>query len=275
MTLRDVKQTLERLGVQPSRALGQNFLIDGNILGIIIDQARLRQDDTILEIGAGLGVLTRELLRRAGRVIAIEKDRRFCAYLRNTLPTLELVEGDAVPVLQQASWAATIPPAFKVVANLPYSVSTPVLERLVSGASPGATAGQPRLMVLLLQREVADRLAATPRTKAYGALTLFTRLRYHPTLVHVVSSRCFYPRPHVESAVVLLERRDPRTVPANESRFHDLVRAGFSQRRKMLRKLLAGQGEIDAALALVGAAPQARAEELDLDQWIRVANALE
>lgn len=268
MTLTEVQQTLRRIGLRPSKALGQHFLVDRNILGIIVDQADLRPDEVVVEVGAGLGVLTRELLPRAARVLAIEKDRRLCAYLRDALPGLELIEGDAVEILESRSWAETIPPAFKVVANLPYSVSTPVLERLVSGDS------RPRSMVLLLQREVADRLAATPRTKAYGALTLYTRLHYHPTLVHVVSSRCFYPRPHVESAVVLLERRDPRTPLANETRFHDLIRTGFSQRRKMLRKLLAGEGEIDAALAVAGAVPQARAEELDLDQWIRLTNAL-
>jgi 16S rRNA (adenine1518-N6/adenine1519-N6)-dimethyltransferase len=266
MKLSEVQQTLQRLGLRPSKALGQHFLIDRNILGIIIDQARLSRDDTILEIGTGLGVLTRELLLRAGRVIGIEKDTRLCAYLRDLLPGLDLIEGDAVEVV--GSGFPSPGPGLKVVANLPYNISTPVLERLVESGSP------PCRMVLLLQREVADRLVARPRTKTYGALTLYTRLRYHPTLVHVVSARCFYPRPHVESAIVLLERRDPRTALQSRQRFHELVRTGFSQRRKTLRKLLARFGDLDPVLVDVGATTRARAEELDLDQWIKVANAL-
>ena len=128
---------------------------------------------------------------------------------------------------------------FKVVSNLPYSISTPILERLVEGDL------KPRRIVVTLQREVAQRLAAQPRTKDYGALTLFTQLHYHCTVAHIVSSGCFYPPPRVESAIVVLDRRDPRVKLKPGAPFHEIVRTGFGQRRKMLKKLIAKFGDVD------------------------------
>jgi 16S rRNA (adenine1518-N6/adenine1519-N6)-dimethyltransferase len=260
MTLTEVRRVLDKLGIRPSKALGQNFLVDANILCIIIEQADVRRDETVLEIGPGLGVLTEELAARAKQVITIEKDRRLCEYLRGKFPNIELVEGDAVEV--------ALPRCDKVVANLPYSISTPILERFVEGDP------KPRRIVVTLQREVAQRLAAPPRSKDYGALTLFTGLCYHVTVAHIISGHCFYPEPEVESAVVVLDRRDPRTKLAQDAPFHKIVRAGFGHRRKMLKKLLAGCGNIEAAFASAEISASARAEELSLEQWIRLANAL-
>lgn len=257
MTRTEVRQLLNELDVRPSKALGQNFLIDRNILAIIVETADVRRDETILEIGPGLGVLTAELAARAKRVIAIEKDRRLCEHLRATLPGIELIEGDAVEV--------ELPPCDKVVANLPYSISTPILERFVESDR------KPRALVVTLQREVAQRLATKPRHKDYGALTLFTQLHYHVTIAHIISPGCFYPEPQVESALVVLERRDPRVKLETGAPFHQIVRAGFSQRRKMLRKLVAGAENV---LPSLGLPAMARAEELTLEQWIRLANAL-
>jgi 16S rRNA (adenine1518-N6/adenine1519-N6)-dimethyltransferase len=255
MTLTTVRQALAELGLRPSKALGQNFLTDQNIHNLILRHADLRPTETVLEIGPGLGALTGSLLQQAGRVFAIEKDRRLCHYLRERLPGLELTAGDAVAALRAGF---TVPdPDFKVVANLPYSISSPVLECLVERR------GRPRLMVLMLQREVAHRLAATPRHKDYGALTVFTQLHYHVTIVHIVSARCFFPAPRVDSAIVVLERREPRVPLLPGAPFHEIVRRGFSQRRKMLRNLLPA-----------GNSSTARAEELSLDEWIALANSL-
>jgi 16S rRNA (adenine1518-N6/adenine1519-N6)-dimethyltransferase len=248
---------LDELGIRPSKARGQNFLIDGNILRIIVETADVRRDETILEVGPGLGVLTAELVARAKRVIAVEKDRRLCEYLRQRFPRIELIEGNAVEVV--------LPVCDKVVANLPYGISTPILERFVEGKH------KPRRMVLTLQREVAQRLAAAPRHKDYGALTLFTQLHYHVSIVHVVSRHSFFPEPNVESAVVVLDRRDPRVKLLPGAPFHQIVRQGFSQRRKMLRKLVAGAERV---LPSLGVPATARAEELSLEQWIALANAL-
>jgi 16S rRNA (adenine1518-N6/adenine1519-N6)-dimethyltransferase len=266
MTVSEVRETLDRIGVRPSRQLGQNFLTDSNILRIIVAAADVRDDETVIEIGPGLGALTAELVSRARRVVAVEKDARLCRYLRERFAGLELIEGDAVEV--------ELPACDKVVANLPYSISTPILERFVEGErkpSPRDAEGsgrQPRALVLTLQREVAQRLGAAPRTKDYGALTLFTQLHYHVTIAHVVSPRCFFPEPKVESAVVVLDRRDPRVRLRAGAPFHDIVRAGFSHRRKMLGKLLEEFGAVDAAIA------RRRAEELSLDEWIALANGI-
>jgi 16S rRNA (adenine1518-N6/adenine1519-N6)-dimethyltransferase len=176
-----------------------------------------------------------------------------------------LIEGDAVKVLERPDFQITAP--YKVVSNLPYSVSTPILERLVERED------KPRAMVLTVQREVAHRLAATPRHKDYGALTVFTQLCYHVTIAHIISPRCFFPAPHVDSAITVLERRDPRVKLRKGAPFHDIVRAGFSQRRKMLHKLLAPFGNAREAFAAAGVAATARAEELALEQWITVANS--
>jgi 16S rRNA (adenine1518-N6/adenine1519-N6)-dimethyltransferase len=171
-----------------------------------------------------------------------------------------LIAGDAMEV--------PLPTCDKVVANLPYSISTPILERLVEGE------WKPRRIVVTLQREVAQRLAAGPRRKEYGALTLFTRLRYHATIAHVVSGRCFYPAPQVESAIVVLDRRDPRAKLRPGAPFREIVRLGFGQRRKMIRRLLAAHGASEETFSQVRISSSARAEELSLDQWIELANAL-
>jgi len=266
MTQTEVRKLLEELCLRPSRALGQNFLIDGNILQIIMREADVRRDETVLEIGPGLGVLTEVLAARVRRLVAIEKDRRLCEYLREQFPQVELIEGDAVEVLR--SGFTVHGSGLKVVSNLPYNISTPILEQLVEGEL------HPRRMVVTLQREVAQRLAAQPRQKDYGALTLYTRLRYHCTVAHVISPGCFYPSPQVESAIVVLDRRDPRVKLNPGAPFHEIVRCGFGQRRKMLRKLLPDRVDVENRFARAEVPLTARAEELCLEQWIALANAL-
>jgi len=263
MTLTEVRRLLADLELRPRKALGQNFLVDRNILEIILHEADVRSEDTVLEVGPGLGILTAALIRCTRRVVAIEKDRHLCQYLRTQFSGLELIEGDAMDVLRAGT--LHLPSSFRVVANLPYNLSTPLLEQWVEGRY------RPQKMVLTLQREVAERLAARPRSKEYGALTLFTQLRYHVTIVHGVSARCFYPEPGVQSAVVALDRREPRVRLLADAPFHTLVRQGFSQRRKMLRNLVTGS---EAVLPTLGLPVTARAEELSLEQWISLANTL-
>jgi len=263
MTLTEVRRLLDLLDLRPSKVLGQNFLIDANILRIILEQADIRPDETVVEVGPGLGVLTFALAACARRVVAVEKDPRLFDYLRRQRwPNVELVHGDGV----EAPLSVSAP--FKVVSNLPYSVSTPVLERFVEAGE------KPRRMVVTVQREVAERLAAKSGTEDYGALTLWTQVYYHVTLAHVVSPGCFYPKPHVDSAIVVMDRRDPRVKLEPGAPFHAIVRLGFNQRRKMLKKLLAAYDNVSAAFEAVGISPTARGEELGLDQWIQLANEL-
>lgn len=286
MTPNETRAALELLALQPSKALGQNFLVDRNIAWLIVDAARLHADDTVLEIGPGLGALTELLLERAGRVIAVEKDGRLYEFLRERFgrhQKLQLVHADALEFnfasITSLPSATTPSPrsSFKVVSNLPYSVATPIMQRLVDLPL------RPPRMVFTIQREVADRLAAHPRTKDYGALTLFTQLFYEVHREHVISPRCFIPPPAVESAVVSLRLAPhPLLEPAMEAPFRELVRAGFGQRRKMLRGILpkaathvtVTAGVLEAALPRIGVPATARGEELSLAQWLLLTREL-
>jgi len=276
MTPTETRAAIQHLQLRPSRVLGQNFLVDQNIARLIVKAAELRATDAVLEIGPGLGALTELLLERAGRVVAVEKDARLAAFLRERFDRrekLQLVHGDAL----EFDFAAALPASFKVVANLPYAISTPLLMHLVESPTP------PRLMVLTVQREVADRLTAQPRTKDYSALTLFTQLHYDVRREHRVSRACFLPMPMVESAVIVLRlATHPLLEPALEGPFKQMVRAAFQHRRKMLRGVLSKSGlgdwmrpdKLEAALERLGARLTVRAEELSLAQWLLLTREL-
>jgi 16S rRNA (adenine1518-N6/adenine1519-N6)-dimethyltransferase len=217
-----VKQLLDELGVRPEKARGQNFLMDLEVLKRQLRLARLTPGDIVLEVGAGLGVLTWELASRARQVITYESDHRLAEYLRRDLPgNVDLREEDAL----KADW----PPFDKMVANVPYSISSPLLFKLLE--SDYAVA------VLLLQKEFADRLVARPRTKAYGRLTVASARLADVELLEVVPPTAFHPRPRVESAIVRIIPQ--RSFPVqDEKTFDTLLRVVFSQRRKMLRNSL-------------------------------------
>ena len=267
---------MEQLQLRPSRVLGQNFLVDQNIARLIVMAAGLRATEAVLEIGPGLGALTELLLERAGQVVAVEKDARLAGYLRERFgrrEKLQLVHGDAL----EFDFAAALPSSFKVVANLPYAISTPLLMRLVESSA------RPRLMVLTVQREVGDRLTAQPRTKDYSALTLFTQLHYDVRRAHLVSRSCFLPMPTVESAVILLRlATHPLLEPELELPFKQMVRAAFLHRRKMLRGVLPKSGlgdwmrpdKLEAALERLGTPLTVLAEELSLAQWLLLTREL-
>ncbi len=272
MTLTECKSVLAALGLRPTKSLGQNFLVDGNILDIIVRAAKLESGDAVLEIGPGLGALTQRLLPRAGKVVAIEKDKRLHDWLHqhfSSAANLQLCCGDALEVGLPTTFKDE---EFKLVANLPYCVSSALIERFVENPP------RPIQMVLTLQREMGERLAAKPATKDYGALTLFTQLRYHVTIKHIVSPKCFYPPPEVQSAVVVHDRREPRVALKHGAPFKQVVRAAFSQRRKMLRKMLVQSRfpaqQVDSAFQTLNISPTARGEELSLEDFIQLANEL-
>jgi 16S rRNA (adenine1518-N6/adenine1519-N6)-dimethyltransferase len=251
------------VSVRPRKALGQHFLADDNILRVIGRLAGLAPDDVVLEIGPGLGVLTRYLAERVALVHAVEVDRR----LEHELAGIERVQlhwGDAL-ALDLGSFE---PPANKLVANLPYNVATPLvveslqLERLEAWC-------------VMVQREVADRFFARPSTKAYGAVSVLLQLAAERTGFHPVSREVFRPRPNVDSALVAFRRTGP--APAADVR--RVVDAAFSHRRKTLANALALSGVASreaavTALADVGREPNVRAEALAPDEFVALSRAL-
>jgi 16S rRNA (adenine1518-N6/adenine1519-N6)-dimethyltransferase len=273
----EVKAILERLGVHPNKTLSQNFLIDANILRIMLDLARPAPDDVILEIGPGLGALTGPLLEAARKVIAIEKDGRLCQFLREQYgdhPRLALREADALDISLQELLDDGVT---KLVSNLPYGVGNRILVSLTECERP------PPFLVVTVQRDVAERMASAPGSKTYGALAIWLQSRYRVAVRKVISPTCFYPPPHVQSAIVeLVIQHDPEQTPADRRHFHELVKHAFMRRRKQLRNALdtfpgrrsGPTGEWDAFLAGLEISPSARPEELAVADWVRLSNRL-
>jgi 16S rRNA (adenine1518-N6/adenine1519-N6)-dimethyltransferase len=268
----EVKALLDRLDFRPSKVLGQNFLIDANILRIMLATAHLTQEDAVLEVGPGLGVLTEWLARWAGRVIAVEKDRRLFAHLRERfagIRNLELVEGDALKTDLEGWLAGGVN---KVVSNLPYSVASRLIFSLVESPHP------PEQMVVTVQREVADRLAAGPGTKDYGLISVMTQLRYQVGAVKNVSPSCFLPAPDVWSAIVNLALRSPAPPgPRDAPHFKALIKTAFAQRRKQMASILRrgkATADLESILKTAGVDPRARPENLAPAQWVSLSDAL-
>ena len=267
----EVRDLLAQLGLRPRRALGQNFLIDANILRILLSAAELHQEDRVLEIGPGLGVVTEWLLRWAGRVVAIEKDPVLYAHLRGRFEGaahLDLRCGDALDADLEALFADGVN---KVVANLPYSIGSRFLVRVLQVRRP------PERVVVTVQREVADRLAAAPATKDYGLLGILTQQRYAVRVRKEVSPTCFLPTPEVRSAIVELRRREEDDPPAEALvRRLDLLHRAFSRRRKKLLPLLQQALPAESARALcarLGVALEARPENVTPAQWAALAES--
>ena len=256
------------MSVRPKKQLGQHFLADDNILGVIARLAELGPDDVALEIGSGLGVLTRHLADRVRHVHAVELDRSLRPHLADVAerPNVDLHWGDALAL----DLAALEPPATKLVANLPYNVATPIVAESLTGL--------PRigLWTVMVQREVADRFFAEPSTKAYGAVSVLVQLATERTGFHPVSRTVFRPPPNVDSALVAFRRT---RLPDDFGRIKQVVEAAFAHRRKTLPNSIALAGlatREQAALGLeaIGRPPQTRAEALAPAEFVELANAL-
>jgi 16S rRNA (adenine1518-N6/adenine1519-N6)-dimethyltransferase len=260
---------VRRLPVSPNRELGQHFLVDENILGVIGRLAELEADDVVLEVGPGLGILTEYLAERVARVHAVELDRALEPHLRERLAgrtNVELTFGDAL----RLDLAAVEPQAVKLVANLPYSIATPLI---VEGLEHLENV---RLWCVMVQREVADRLFAEPGTKAYGAVSVLVQLAAERTGFHPVSRTVFRPRPKVDSALVAFRRRD---LPPDFDEIKQVVEASFAHRRKTLPNSvelagLASRDRAAEALAAIGRPPETRAEALAPPEFVAFAEAL-
>jgi 16S rRNA (adenine1518-N6/adenine1519-N6)-dimethyltransferase len=270
LTPAGVRALLAEHGLRPSRALGQNFLADPNTARRIVRVAGVEAGDRVLEIGAGLGSLTLALLERDARVLALERDRKLHTVLEQVVAghgDVNVVSGDALDVdfaalLGSGMWGC--------VSNLPYNVATPVIVRLLEQAPSIESA------LVMVQREVAERLVAVPGSRAYGAVSVRVGYYAHAKIAGMVPRTVFVPKPKVDSALVELVRRDapPVDVPSPE-RLFDLVRAGFAHRRKMLRRTLPTVlGERTMSLLHdAGIDPRARPESLGLVEWAALARA--
>jgi len=261
-----VTALLRRHGVTPDKGFSQNFLVDAAALRAILDAAEIDPRDTVFEAGPGLGVLTRELASRAGRVVSVELDRRLAGVLAETLAGLdnvELVQGDA-----GRFDLTTLEPGALMVANLPYSVATALVTR-------GLESGRFKRMVFLVQREVADRLTASPGTSAYGALTVLVEHFGVARSLRRVPPGAFLPPPKVTSAVV---RIDVRQGVAPDPELFAFIRAGFAHRRKTLVKNLVMTGfardRVLTALGRLSLDPRVRAEALDLNAFRQLRHEL-
>jgi len=281
----DPRALLRRYGLAPRKALGQNFLSDPALLARIAAGAESGPADTVLEIGAGLGALTQELARRAGKVIAVETDPHLIAVLQDTVgawPQVRLVHGDILTLDIPTLLEMVAPPApplwgtrlehFHVVANLPYYITAAVLRYLLEAPV------RPARLVVTVQREVAERLVAGPGEMSLLAVSV--QFYGAPRLLFRIKPGAFYPPPQVESAVVRLDTYAQPPVPVDDvSWFFTVVRAGFAQKRKQLRNTLASAlgrpaAGVEAALCQAGLDPTRRAETLTLEEWARLAQAL-
>ncbi len=277
MTLSEMREILKARDLQLTKSLGQNFLHDGNQLRRIVTAAELSPTDKVLEIGPGLGPLTELLLASEAKILAIEKDSRLTTLLRERFanqPNLTLLHDDALDFLQRpttdsgiADWSD-----WKLVANLPYSVASPILVELA--LHPRG----PERMVVTLQLEVAQRIAAAPDADDYGLLTLLIGLRYQLCGLFKIPASCFFPAPDVESACVTLTRRTPPLLDDEQANvFVRLVKRAFSQRRKMMFKLLKTdwpEDKLRAAFTALGISPQERAEKVSLEVFTKFCRLL-
>lgn len=266
MKAEEVKSVLESIGKRPTRRLGQNFLLDDAVVERQVALARLSPRDTVLEIGPGLGRLTEELLRTGAKVVAVEQDPDFCAFLRRRFgERIELVQADAV--------RAFLPTFNKVVSNLPYRISSPITFRLLELGFD--------LAVLMLQEEFAERMTARPGTPQYGRLTVGVYYRAECEIVARVPRNAFWPQPRVDSCLVRLTPRPPPFKVRDERVFQDVTKAIFSHRRKKVVNSLMTDPAVaslvgGSAKDSVASLPHAskRAEELTPEMIGELADAL-
>ena len=259
------RKILAEMGAAPNRTLGQNFLIDGDALDGIAQAGPLEKTESGLEIGPGLGSLTVRLLARAGNVVAIEKDRKYAQFLTEKLANqpFRLIDADALDV----AWHDLgLPDGAKIVANLPYFISKPMLRRIVEDWRPHLKSA-----TVLVQREVAQRLIAAPNTSEYGPLSIMTALYCRAEIAFNIAPEAFLPAPKVVSSVIHLEMlATPSIELKNEKRFWLIVRAAFGQRRKTLGntlKPLAPREVLVGAFEKLGIDPQRRGETLSVAEF--------
>ena len=281
------EKILRKYGFTMRKKYGQNFLIDSNILEKIVREAEVGPEDIVLEVGPGIGTLTQYLASRAAFVTAVEIDSNLIPILGETLADFENAEVIHEDIMKFdidayfAQFAEKTAPSggryhFKVVANLPYYITTPVLMKLLEGKTPFES------MLFMVQKEVAERVLAKPGSKDYGALTLAVSYYTDVRIAGTVPPSCFVPKPNVESALLLMKVNDPKSVPVrDENKLFALIRASFNQRRKTIVNGIVNYAgfsytkeEVTEALGKMGLAPTVRGEALTLAQFAELSDLL-
>jgi 16S rRNA (adenine1518-N6/adenine1519-N6)-dimethyltransferase len=277
---RELKALMQAHGMRPKHRLGQNFLIDHRVLESIVEGSGAGPDDLVLEIGPGLGTLTQRLAQSAGRVIAIELDRALIEILKKTLlpdaPHIELIHGDAGRIDLRKLLEDRLQPGQLgiVAANLPYYITTPLVMRLLEERLPL------KQIVVMVQREVAERMISRPGGKEYGALSVAVQYYTEPSIVAHVNRSSFLPPPDVDSAVIGMKMRAAPPVDASRETFFRIVKASFGQRRKTLGNALAAgldliKEDVQAVLTACEIDPQRRGETLSLEEFAKIARAID
>jgi len=262
----DVRTAMRLAGIKPNKALGQHFLVDQPSLESIMSAAAVTKSDTVLEIGPGLGVMTKPLTELAGEVVAVEADPTLAGLLRREAPAnLRIVEQDILKFDLMS-----LPLKYKVIANIPYYLTSAIIRFLIESPNP------PSVMSLLVQKEVAERIAAKPGDMSVLAISV--QYYAHPDLVRVVERHKFWPSPDVDSAVLRIVWSGP-AFPAHPHTLFRIIKAGFGEKRKQLKNSLAGGLNLssDYAVQVIKAAklkPESRPQELDLNAWKRLYNVI-
>ncbi len=260
-----LRRFLDELKQAPKKSLSQNFLIDQNVIQKIVSAASIKKGDLVLEIGPGPGALTQAMIAIGADVIAVEKDRAFAESLQKDFKNLTVYEDDIMQFsLDQ------IPRMCKVISNLPYNLTTPILMKLLPRVDLFS------MLIIMVQKEVGDRICEKPGCKNFGPLALLAQFYSDPSYLFTVKKNCFYPAPKVDSAIIAFECHEPPNI-SDEKAFFEMVRVCFGQRRKMLRRTLTSlfsKSKIEEVLESVKIKPTARAEELSLEQFIALFEEL-
>ena len=274
----ELKSALKRYNISPKKYLGQNFLVDEVVVDRMIRACRFTKNDWVMEIGAGLGVLTRRLARGVKNVLAVEKDRNVCVALRDMVKGYDNVNiiCDDFLELDIEKTLIEVPEKIKVIGNLPYYITSPIIEKLITSRLNFES------MYITVQKEVAERICAGPGGKDYGSLSVFVQFYTKPRILLSIGRDCFYPEPEVDSSFVeLMVLQRPSVDVSDADKFFAVVRAGFGQRRKtLLNSLLSSEAitldknALAELLKKIDIDPGIRAERLSLEEFARISNAI-
>ena len=252
----DIETILSKYNIKPKKYMGQNFLIDESVLNKIVEAANLSPQDTVLEVGSGLGVLTAELTTKVKKVIAVEKDEKLCEILKDILKEFKNIEIINADILKMKTEKL---PDYKIVANIPYYLTSPLIKRFLE------IPNRPKSMILMVQKEVAQRICASPPDMSILAISV--QFYAEPKIIIYVSKNSFKPVPKVDSAIIKII---PHKIPGiNTKKFFDLVKRGFSAKRKILKNNLP-----ELNLKKLGFNSKVRAENLSIDDWLKIFTAL-